>query len=170
MNKKFLGLGLTAALLLIGAGCRPGGAPTEKVPDAAKPYNTAPITAETKPPATPATIAPVKKGTTTEVTAPAAAPNQSAAATLPYSQAVATYGQGARFQFVNCHAVPGSLTMKKGDKLMLDNRDATKHRVTVGAKAYTLGAYSYLVVTADPTGQHAITCDGGGVGVVNVQP
>lgn len=170
MNKKFLGLGLVAVALLAGAGCQ-SKTSAPQVPAASQPYNTAPITTEMKTTSTPAIVAPIKKKKAIPVTAaPAVSPTQPAAATVPYSQAVALYGQGARLQFINCHSMPTSLTLKKGLKLMLDNRDGQKHSVKVGAQAYTLGAYGYLVVTANSVGNNIVTCDGGGVGLVAVQP
>src|SRR6185369_4312057 len=44
------------------------------------------------------------------------------AAKLSYGDAIKTYKY--RFQFSQCHGTPGSMVVKKGDIVMLDNSDA----------------------------------------------
>ena len=53
---------------------------------------------------------------------------------------------------------------------MLDNRDKVSHRFVVGGRAYTIKGYGYLILTADRTGDHNITCDGGGAAMIKVLP
>lgn len=67
-----------------------------------------------------------------------------------------------RFQFSNCHGNPGTLTLKQGVKVMLDNRDAATHTFGFGGAKYTVKGYSFVIVTAPKAGTHYITCDGGG--------
>lgn len=89
-----------------------------------------------------------------------------------YQDALAVYGaSGYRFQFSSCNASPGSLTMKIGQKFMLDNRDATPRTVKAGSQQYNLGAYGFVIASAPAiTGTHYITCDGGGTATILVQP
>ena len=77
---------------------------------------------------------------------------------------------GLRFQFLDCHGSPGSLTMKVGTKFMLDNRDVATHIIMVGSTKYTIGGQNYAIATASTLGTHNITCDGGGAAEVRVQP
>lgn len=171
MNKKVLGVVLFSLVIITGGGCSRTTTPVQKVPDAPPPpYNTAPIKAETTPaeevaPA-PSKTAPKTGGVMTPAVKPAA---PTAAASLPYSKAVTQYSD-ARFQFITCHAYPSSLTVKQGSKLMLDNRDSVQHRIKVGAQSYTIDKYGYVIMTAVSAGQQTITCDGGGTGLLNVQP
>lgn len=74
-----------------------------------------------------------------------------------------------RIQFVDCHGFPGTLTMKKGAKLMLDNRDGRGHIFKFEDKSYGLGAYEFYVVTPATVGDKFVTCDGGGAAAVKVQ-
>lgn len=93
------------------------------------------------------------------------------AATPEYVAALNTYrNSGYYFQLSNCGANPGSLTMKRGTKFMIDNRDAKAHRIAIGSKTITVQGYGYAIVTADKIGTNQITCDGGGAGLLNVQP
>ncbi len=77
---------------------------------------------------------------------------------------------GYYFQFLNCRGTPGVLTMKKGTKFMLDNRDDKTRKFVIFDRNYNIGAYNYTIVTADKIGKHYITCDGGGAAQVTVQP
>lgn len=88
-----------------------------------------------------------------------------------YAEALKEYSaSGYRFQFVNCKASPGSLTIKKGVTFMLDNRDNRSHKIKVGATTYSIGAYGYVIATAKTVGLNYILCDGGGTGRLQVQP
>lgn len=115
--------------------------------------------------ATTTTVTTPKKSTT-PVTSPMSA-------TQRYLDAIRVYKSvGYYFQFVNCHGLPGSLTLKKGKKFMLDNRDNVTHKITVqGGQSFQIGAYNFAIATAPSTvGTHYITCDGGGAASIVVQP
>src|ERR1700710_2933976 len=61
--------------------------------------------------------------------APADAP---LSATQKYLDAIRVYkNTGYYFQFVACHGAPGTFTLKKGKKFMLDNRDGKSHKIVV---------------------------------------
>lgn len=90
-------------------------------------------------------------------------------ATITYGQAVNDYGD-QRFQFSSCHGTPGSLTMKQGSTVMLDNRDDKARTVQFGTLTYKLPAYGFKLATASELGDVAILCDGGGAAVLKVQP
>lgn len=94
-------------------------------------------------------------------------------ATQKYLDALKTYKTvGYYFQFVDCHGLPGTLTMKKGKKFMLDNRDAKGRRIAIsGGQSFKIGAYNFAIATApSKAGTHYITCDGGGAATIVVQP
>lgn len=96
-----------------------------------------------------------QKPTVTPTTKPKIAGSATA-----YQKAVETYQY--RFQFVNCHGNPGTLTVKQGAKVMLDNRDAATHTYGFGGAKYTVKGYSFVIVAAPKAGTHYLTCDGGG--------
>ena len=89
-----------------------------------------------------------------------------------YTDALKTYGaSGYRMQFVNCGATPAQLTIKTGQKFMLDNRDAEAHKIGIGSKTYSVGSYGYVIATASNTvGMVYVTCDGVRTANVLVQP
>lgn len=90
-----------------------------------------------------------------------------------YQSAVAIYGErgtGYRFQFNECSGTPGELTVKKGVRYMLDNRDNEEHTFRVGPNAVNIPAWDFAILTAETVGQWYITCDGGGAAVIKVQP
>lgn len=90
---------------------------------------------------------------------------------LTFEEAYQTYAvSGFRFEFADCHGRPGSISMKKGTKFMLDNRDNEAHRFVVGSKTYNIGPYGFAIATATDVGTYNITCDGGGAAQVVVQP
>ncbi len=93
-------------------------------------------------------------------------------ATQKYLDAIRIYkNPGYYFQFVDCHGSPGTLTMKKGKKFMLDNRDAKSRKIAIsGGQSFKISAYNFAIATA-PTkaGTHYITCDGGGAATILVQ-
>ncbi len=114
----------------------------------------------------PASTAPKKTITPVKTTPPPLS------ATQKYLDAIRMYKNvGYYFQFVDCHGLPGTLTLKKGKKFMLDNRDAKSHKIAiVGGQSFTIGAYNFAVATAPSTaGTHYITCDGGGAASITVQ-
>ena len=101
--------------------------------------------------------------------APATSPMS---ATQRYLDAIRVYKTaGYYFQFVDCHGAPGSLTLKKGKKFMLDNRDSVTRKIAVqGGQSFQVKAYDFAIATAPSTlGTHYITCDGGGAASILVQ-
>ncbi len=93
-----------------------------------------------------------------------------APAPLTFEEAYQIYAaSGYRFEFAGCHGRPGTLSMKKGTKFMLDNRDNEPHTIVVGSTRYRLGAYGFAIATAKDIGTYNITCDGGGAAQVIVQ-
>ncbi len=93
-------------------------------------------------------------------------------ATKAYLDAIKIYkNTGYYFQFVSCHAAPGTLTLKAGKKFMLDNRDSKTHKIAIkGGQSFNIGAYGFAIATAPSAiGNHYITCDGGGTASILVQ-
>ena len=114
--------------------------------------------------------------TTLPKSAPAASKKPSPAVSLPatkaYLDAIKVYKNvGYYFQFVDCHGAPGTLTLKKGTKFMLDNRDESAHKIAItGGQSFNIKAYGFAIATAPSTlGTHYITCDGGGAASILVQ-
>jgi hypothetical protein len=104
---------------------------------------------------------------------PAATPSPTPApARLTYNDALKTYGvNGYRFQFSdNCLGIPGRLTIKKGGKFMLDNRDDVAHTIKLGSQTFRLSKYGFAIVTASQTGDLDILCDGVTRAELLVQP
>jgi len=115
---------------------------------------------------TAATSTAVKKTTVKAAPAPLSA-------TQRYLDAIKIYKTaGYYFQFVDCHGLPGSLTLKKGKKFMLDNRDAKTRKIAIqGGQSFQIKSYDFAIATAPSTiGTHYITCDGGGAASILVQP
>ncbi len=113
------------------------------------PNNNADQTASTTPEATttPVTGAPAKK--------------------LSYGQAVNAYK--FRFQFLQCHGNPGTLAVKQGTVVMLDNRDAVAHTIKADKQTFKIAGYDYALLHTSALGDLFITCDGGGAAKLNVQ-
>lgn len=110
------------------------------------------------------------------VTTGGASKKPSASTSLPatkrYLDAIKVYKTtGYYFQFVECSGMPGSLTLKKGTKFMLDNRDGVSHKIAIqGGQSFKIGAYDFAIATApSQVGTHFITCDGGGAAKILVQ-
>lgn len=111
--------------------------------------------------------------TTKKTTVPVKTPPAPLSATQRYLDAIRIYKNvGYYFQFADCHGLPGSLTLKKGKKFMLDNRDNKSRKIAiVGGQSFTIGAYNFAIATApSKAGTHYITCDGGGAASILVQP
>jgi hypothetical protein len=107
-----------------------------------------------------------------KITVPVKTSSAPLSATQRYLDAIRLYKNvGYYFQFVDCHGLPGSLTLKKGKKFMLDNRDNKSHKIAiVGGQSFTIGAYNFAIATApSKAGTHYITCDGGGAASILVQ-
>lgn len=93
---------------------------------------------------------------------------------LSYGEAIKAYKY--RFQFVNCHGNPGMISVKKGDPVMLDNRDAVAHTIKANGQSFRIAAYDYAlvypsIVTKDNVDLTLsnLTCDGGGAATLNVE-
>ncbi len=113
----------------------------------------------------------IKKPSPTKKTTITKTASTSLSATGDYLKARNSYqASGYYFQFLNCHGSPGSLVVKKGAKLMLDNRDNKTRKIVFMSRLYSIGAYSYTIVTADKLGKSYITCDGGGAAQIEVKP
>lgn len=142
---------LSIALMLGGWGC------SKQADDAVTNVDTAPTTPTTTV-ATSTTKAPVKKPAPSVVSQG-----------LKYEEALEKYRESGLMQFVDCHATPGTFTVKKGYTFMIDNRDAKARTIVIQGATYRLGAYSYALVTPQKIGESFVTCDGGGSGTLKVQ-
>lgn len=90
--------------------------------------------------------------------------------TKNYTAAINLYGtSGARFQFINCSGNPGTMTIKRGGKFMIDNRDDARHTITLAGQTYTLNAYDFATIQVQKAGDYNITCDGGGAARISVE-
>jgi hypothetical protein len=71
--------------------------------------------------------------------------------TATYSAALKAFGVN-RIQFdQNCNAFPARVVFKGGTKIMIDNRDDTAKKITVGATTLNVGVYNYSTVTLPTT-------------------
>ena len=125
------------------------------------------FTSSTEAVASSTTSTPATKKTTTKTSTKAPL-----SVTQKYLDAVKVYkNTGYYFQFLNCHASPGTLTMKAGRKFMLDNKDnATRSIKIVGGQSFRITAYNYAIATVpSKEGIYYITCDGGGSAQLKVQ-
>lgn len=91
---------------------------------------------------------------------------------LSYEKAIKAYPY--RFQFTLCHGNPGTLTVKRGSIVMMDNRDPKAHTFKADKETFNIKGYGYALLHTDVlTGANNtvtnITCDGGGAAVLNVQ-
>ncbi len=114
---------------------------------------------------------PSEKTTTPTVkTAPPTIAVKSVTTPLNYTQALNLYrGAGAYFQLVKCNGNPGMISLKKGVKFMVDNRDRVTHRIGLGKSVFTIKPYGFLILTASYPGTSPLTCDGGGAAQLNVE-
>lgn len=103
---------------------------------------------------------------------PTATPSPAAIKTSPgYTKAVDTYQY--RIQFTGCHGLinlsnSGTLSVQRGSKIMLDNRDPVAHTIAFKGVSVKVGAYNYAIVTANTVGDYPVTCDGGGSAFLSV--
>jgi len=74
------------------------------------------------------------------------------AALKAYTDLVAQY-EGRRIQFdKTCQAIPSSLVLKNGTKVMFDNRSGDARMITVGAIQYSFSGYGWRLITlSSPT-------------------
>lgn len=88
-----------------------------------------------------------------------------------YLEALNTYQKsGYYMQFSSCQANPGSQVLKKGSKIMLDNRDGKSHLIGIRSVRYNIGAYNFAIATLNSVGTNYVTCDGGGAAQITVVP
>lgn len=155
MNKRFLLTAITIPLITIGAGCAAKSSTNVAVtPPAADTSDDTAFSAEIIPGATV-----VKTGATVVVNP-----------TQDYVTALAIYQKsGGRIQFANCSGNPGTLSIKRNTKFMIDNRDDNSHKIGIGTKNYLLDAYDFAIVSVAKAGTYNLTCDGGGSAQVTVQ-
>lgn len=177
-------LTIVSILLFMGAGCvRP--APTPNYLKDAREYRVLPTRpiAPTSSPSVPTPPPALVLASTSEPTASAGIPDSvssktSATSKTPatpsaddYARALNVYRTtGAYYQLVNCRGTPGTLTMKKGTRFMIDNRDPAAHSITIGSQHFTIAAYGFTILTASGQGLRYLTCDGGGSAAIIVQP
>ena len=86
---------------------------------------------------------------------------------LSYGEAIKAYKY--RFQFVQCHANPGSMAVKKGSPIMLDNRDSQAHSIKTPDQTFTIAGFDYAVYYPNTIGIFKLTCDGGGSSDLRVE-
>ena len=86
---------------------------------------------------------------------------------LPYGEAILTYPN--RFQFINCSGKPGTIAIKLGVPIMLDNRDNKGHTIKIDGQTVYVKALDYQIVYPKQLGIKQVLCDGGGAAVTNVQ-
>ncbi|MEK7624719.1 MAG: hypothetical protein AAB467_00025 [Patescibacteria group bacterium] len=77
---------------------------------------------------------------------------------------------GYYMQFFQCQASPGSMVLKKGSKIMLDNRDSVTHLIGIRSVRYNIGSFNFAIATLDSLGTNYVTCDGGGSAQITVVP
>lgn len=77
---------------------------------------------------------------------------------------------GYYMQFFPCQASPGSLILKQGSKVMLDNRDVKAHVIGIRSVRYNIGSYNFAIATLNSLGTNYVTCDGGGSAQITVVP
>lgn len=173
---KQIGLVFLGGLLMLGVGCAGGNnnnvnKPAEVPPSPPQSLNTNAITPNTNA-ITPASIT-EKKAVTTPKPAviqktTSAAPSKPVSES--YESALNKYRtSGGYFQLANCRSTPGTISIKRGVKFMIDNRDPVPHRIKVGDTAYQVAGYGFLIITPTTLGTNYLTCDGGGSGMVSVQ-
>lgn len=88
-------------------------------------------------------------------------------AKLAYAEALKKYPY--RIQFVKCSANPGTISLKRNQPLMLDNRDNANHTIRVAGLTYVIKKYDYAVAYIAKVGNHNLTCDNGGSAKINVE-
>lgn len=169
MNKKniYIALAGVLVLLVLGLIVRGGGDNADNQLDIEETNPDMFLDSTTSTPTSTSTTAPAAKNPTPVKTSPTPL-----SATQKYLDAIRIYkNTGYYFQFVECHGLPGSLTMKKGKKFMLDNRDNKTRKIAIqGGQSFKVGAYGFAVATApSKAGTYYITCDGGGAAKIVVQ-
>lgn len=73
------------------------------------------------------------------------------ATNLSYGDAIAQY-EGRRIQFSNdCQAVPSNMTVKKGTKIMFDNRADKTRKIVVDGKTFSIANYGFKIISVSST-------------------
>lgn len=98
---------------------------------------------------------------------PIAAPAPKPAPRLNYGEALKAYPY--RFQFSQCHGLPGSMVVKKGSIVMLDNRDPKAHTIKADGQTFRVNAYDFALLHTSLISNSFVTCDGGGAAMLNVE-
>lgn len=95
----------------------------------------------------------------------------SGAVSLDYSEALNKYSKsGYRIQIIDCRATPGTMTVKKGNTFMIDNRDAVSRKITVGTTVYNIKGYGFVIARAKVLGLNYIKCNNNRTATLNVEP
>lgn len=90
---------------------------------------------------------------------------------LTFEEAMKLFGLfGYRYQFVECHGMPGNFVMKQNTRFMLDNRDPVAHNFVVATQSFLIPGYDFAIALARDLGKYMITCDGGGAAGMEVVP
>ena len=123
-------------------------------------------------PSQPAQQAQTQGNTGTPATTPvdqATPPGTSTGSTAVSSYGAAVAAHPYRIQFTACHGNPGTLNVKKGTVVMLDNRDTTAHTVKADSQTFDIPGYGYVLLHTSTVQSINITCDGGGAALLNVE-
>jgi hypothetical protein len=113
----------------------------------------------------------IEKKTTPKAVSPVTKPSVSKPAPQSYTDAIEKYkNSGYYIQFFPCQATPGSLIVKQGSKIMLDNRDSKAHSIGIKSDKYLIASYNYAIATLNVIGTNYVTCDGGGSATITVVP
>lgn len=167
MDKKnlyrWLGIGALVLILVVYLISRAGSGKVSESPSTQIPSVVSTSTGQTPSATVPA---PVKRPTTVKPSIPTGQ-----TASEAYLSALNVYQKtGYYMQFFPCQATPGSMILKKGSKIMLDNRDAKSHLIGIRSVRYNIGAYNFAITSLDSLGTNYVTCDGGGVAQITVVP
>ena len=79
---------------------------------------------------------------------------------LSYGDAIKKYPY--RFQFVNCSGNPGTIAVKQGSIVMLDNRDKVAHTIKADSQTFRIAGYDYALLHTSVISNVNILFDGGG--------
>lgn len=168
MHKSFSVAMALGVMLLAGVGCSRSG-DNSAIPT----YNTGTSPGYTSAVNGNGSASPALPSGSTPVTPPkSATATAPIPTTLKYNDALNIYRKaGSYFQFVSCRGNPGTMSAKKGTKIMFDNRDTVAHTIKIGkVSSYRVDGYGYVIASAPlAPGQYYITCDGGGSAFLNVE-
>jgi len=165
-NKLFLLRGIVSFLLLAGLGCaRTAGPINNSAPENPSVGATTSANQTTSTTASSPT-APVPFYKKPLITTKSSPP-KTVKPVQQYVKALETYQ--FRIQFDKCQASPGTITLKEGLPILLDNRGANTLVLKFGKQSYSVLGYDYLIAPAPTPGTYTITCNGGGAAEVQVQ-